>query len=101
MMTTMMKMRTMSKGVSMSKNKKPKTVTCPECGMTYDSGAPHGAFCSGTKETVCSKCNAKTDGEDSYVVKCKECGNVFCEECGDTTNKVCLDCEDDVDDVEE
>lgn len=75
-----------------------KTVTCPDCGVKYVEGAPHQAFCTRTKETKCAKCGKETKGTDEYVVRCQECGEVFCNECGYQDEWLCDGCKDDEDD---
>ena len=45
---------------------------------------------------ICEIC-----GEDSdKVTKCKSCGYKFCEDCGDEGGKVCIYCEEDIEDDE-
>jgi len=70
----------------------PILVTCPTCGETYHGGAPHSAFCRGTKETKCSECGAEMS-DDVSVAACRECGKVFCGDCGMVDERRCSDCE--------
>lgn len=77
--------------MSKKKNKqpKPKRVTCPDCGLEYDQGAPHDAFCRGFKgDAECDECGEKHD--DAF--KCVECGTISCPNCGDEDNKLCGEC---------
>lgn len=70
----------------------PIIATCEVCGETYHAGAPHSAFCRGTKETQCSKCSRPAI-LGLVVALCRTCEEVFCDDCGDTAERRCNDCE--------
>jgi hypothetical protein len=76
-----------------AKPSKPKMtmVTCETCGMKYAAGAPHSAFCRGFRgDGKCEDCGKVHEG----AFKCKECGGIFCPECGNDLDRLCQECQD-------
>ena len=59
---------------------KKERVKCKKCGLEYDVGAPHSAFCRGRipEDAECADCGQ--DDKD-FLKQCCECGDIICECC--------------------
>ena len=62
------------------KQSKPEKVTCERCGLKYNAGAPHSAFCHGNVPEGAKCCECGFDEHDN-LYECERCGEIVCLPC--------------------